>query len=389
LPPPEFRAELVEGYYLGIVQESFGASLTGARLVRVQVLEVLSEGAARIQLGPKAPARLKEGEFLLLVRPKDSTTVQLKQIPDLVLLEEGAAPGEKSDAAQRAQLAKAANNLKQIGLALYNFHDTYGHFPPAVIMGPDDKPWHSWRVLLLPFLEEAELYNQYKFDEPWNGPNNKKLLEKMPAVYADPIHGENNKEFLTHYCAVTGEEAAFSADGAKFDGKDLNLGELDGPSVREFTDGTSNTILVGSVAPEAKIPWLKPDDVKLTEKFPGLGKKGGFAAPHKMAEGSAGLFLRADGSVIGLLDTVDEDSFRVIATKQGGEFIDWGAIPTVAVGGGPGQPGTAPVIYIETTEKGPRATLVMEAVEGMGVEPNQHRPQIAPQPAREAMKKPR
>src|SRR5262245_42706847 len=70
--------------------------------------------------------------------------------------------------------------LKQFGLALQNYHDTYGSFPPAFVLGPDGRPWHSWRVLILPFMECDPLYREYRFNEPWDGPNNRKLLAKMP-----------------------------------------------------------------------------------------------------------------------------------------------------------------------------------------------------------------
>ena len=58
-------------------------------------------------------------------------------------------------------------NLKQIAIALHNYHETHGSFPPAVTYDANGRPAHSWRVLILPFLENADLYKQYRFDEPW------------------------------------------------------------------------------------------------------------------------------------------------------------------------------------------------------------------------------
>src|SRR5207248_2869881 len=66
--------------------------------------------------------------------------------------------------------------IKQIGLALLNYHDTYGSFPPAYVADATGKPIHSWRVLILPFMEQSSLYNAYSMAEPWDGPNNRKLL---------------------------------------------------------------------------------------------------------------------------------------------------------------------------------------------------------------------
>jgi hypothetical protein len=105
---------------------------------------------------------------------------------------------------------------------MHNFHDTHKQFPPAAIFGPDGKPWHSWRVLLLPYLEQIALYDQYRFDEPWDGPNNKKLLAAMPPVYRDPLYGEDQGHF-PHYAVVTGPETmavrgTVSLDGAPVEG---------------------------------------------------------------------------------------------------------------------------------------------------------------------------
>jgi hypothetical protein len=77
------------------------------------------------------------------------------------------------------------NNGRQIALALerYRARNKSDSYPPAYIVGPDGKPWHSWRMLILPDLEQHELYNKYNFDEPWDGPNNRMLWDQMPAIY--------------------------------------------------------------------------------------------------------------------------------------------------------------------------------------------------------------
>ena len=60
-------------------------------------------------------------------------------------------------------------------MAVANYHETFGSFPPAFVNGPDGTPWHSWRVLILPYLQQQKLYESYNFAEPWNGPNNRTL----------------------------------------------------------------------------------------------------------------------------------------------------------------------------------------------------------------------
>lgn len=380
LPPPGFSIELTEGYYIGIVSEKYGAGLAGAQLLRAQVTDVGEAGAVKLQVARSAAAAIKQGEFLVLFRPAGATTTMMKKLPDLAPIEAGPAPGAK-DEGNAKLLTQSSNNGKQIMLALHNFHDAFRHLPPAVVVGPDKKPWHSWRVMLLPFLDAADVYNQYKWDEPWDGPNNKKLLSRMPAIYADPVYGEN-KEHLTHYVAITGDDAAFSSDPIEFDGEEFNPVHFPGRSFREFTDGLSNTLMIGPVGPDRKIPWMKPEDIVVGDDFPELGKKGSFALPYKTERGDAGLFARGDGSVTTILEGVDMDLFRALVTIHGGEIVDWSEVPSVAIArAGP----TVPVLYIMGDAKKPIARLSMEPAPVMPAPLNLLAPpQAVPAPARPA-----
>lgn len=105
------------------------------------------------------------------------------------------------------------NNLKQIALALYNYHDAYGCYPPAYVTDSTGKPVHSWRILILPYLEQQRLYNSYDFSEPWDGPNNIKLAAQMPRIFACDGVTTNGKG-LTSYLAITGEGTAFPGAGS-------------------------------------------------------------------------------------------------------------------------------------------------------------------------------
>jgi prepilin-type processing-associated H-X9-DG protein len=139
------------------------------------------------------------------------------------------------------------NQLKQIAIALHNFHDLNGSFPPAYMADANGKPMHSWRVLILPFTEEQALYRKYNFNEPWDGPNNSKLTAQVPAVYRCPGNVDNSSGNLeTNYFAVVGPETGW--------GK--NLGQ--------FTDGSSKTIMVIE-ATGLGINWMEPRDVTLDE----------------------------------------------------------------------------------------------------------------------------
>jgi hypothetical protein len=151
----------------------------------------------------------------------------------------------------------------------------------------------------------------------------------------------------------------------------------------------SNTLLVGPVGPDRKIPWMKPDDIKVDDKFPQLGEKGSFALPYKNDKGKYGPFLRCDGSVVGILDSIDNDSFRALLTRHGGELI--GDYPAVNPSPGGGQ-GT-PVIYIINDGKETVARITMEAPESVpetgpgGASPPNVPPQRPSPPGAPATKK--
>lgn len=194
-----------------------------------------------------------------------------------------------------AQRAQAMNNLKQIELAMFIYHDQHNHFPPAVVLGPDGKTPHSWRVELLPHLEQEPLYNQYKMDEPWDSENNKKVLAQMPAVFRDPSGDPNSLD--TFVFVLTGDSTMFPADKAI--------------SVVDVTDGTSNTIM--TVEAKRTVPWTKPEDIAYdpARPMPKLGglRPGGFLAGF------------GDGSVRFITETIGEQTLRALFTRAGGEAI--------------------------------------------------------------------
>lgn len=155
-----------------------------------------------------------------------------------------------------------SNNLKQIGLALYNYHDTYGTFPPAVIPDEEGKPMHSWRVLILPFIEEEDLYQQYNFDKPWDDPENLKLVERIPEVYALPYPAEDQPEGLTTYLAISAKGTVLGTTEAS------RLEDIAQPTVMAID------------AEHHPIPWTQPIDIAPEqvhvdpERIIGLSKEG-------------------------------------------------------------------------------------------------------------------
>jgi hypothetical protein len=173
-----------------------------------------------------------------------------------------------SPARQASQRIRCMNNLKSIGLALHNYYDTYGSFPPPYLPDKEGRPMHSWRVLILPYLDQQALYEAYDFDEPWDGPNNRKLAESMPVCYACPAHDPATlAPGHTCYHAVTGGETAWSEDQPRI--------------FKDFPDGTSHTILV--LEGSHDIPWMAPIDADL-EKGIGLLSSAPRNAPHRIED---------------------------------------------------------------------------------------------------------
>src|SRR5262245_59728137 len=93
-------------------------------------------------------------------------------------------PGPTWPSSTPAHRRTSQNNLKMVRLAMHNFHDAMGRFPAATAYAKNGKPLLSWRVAILPYIEEDALYRQFKLDEPWDSPHNKKLIAKMPKIYA-------------------------------------------------------------------------------------------------------------------------------------------------------------------------------------------------------------
>jgi prepilin-type processing-associated H-X9-DG protein len=143
------------------------------------------------------------------------------------------------------------NNMKQIALALQGYHRANGCFPPAYLADRSGKPIHSWRVLILPYVEGAgPLYKQYNFSEPWDGPNNKKLLARRPKAFACPGEDEANPQGATEttYIAVVGANAAWQGERPR--------------TLGDFRGAGSETIMLVE-ATEAGIQWTEPKDLSL------------------------------------------------------------------------------------------------------------------------------
>ncbi len=171
--------------------------------------------------------------------------------------------------------------------------------------GPQKSIPYSWRVALLPYLEQAPLYRQYNFDEPWDGPRNRKLLEKMPAVYSVPgADGNPVSSSITSYFVFSGETTALG-------GRARKDGSFPGNGIADMTDGASNTILV--VERRADVPWTKPEDIPFDVDGP-LPELGGFSPNVFHA-------LFADGSVHTIQKALNPITLKALITRNAGEVL--------------------------------------------------------------------
>jgi hypothetical protein len=205
----------------------------------------------------------------------------------------------------RWRRTECASHLRQIALALHEYHQAYGSLPPAHVDGPDGKPMHSWRVLLLPFLHYDKLYRQYNFKEPWNSPHNTRLANRIPHEYRCPAAREEKLSSVTNYVAVVGPATAWpGSKGVRF---------------QDIKDGTSDTILLVEIA-DSTINWMEPRDMRFDRAVMGVNvdHRHGISSHHR---GGANVSL-ADSSGRFLPDSVSPAALRTLLTLADGQTID-------------------------------------------------------------------
>lgn len=197
---------------------------------------------------------------------------------------------------ESARRAVSKLNMKHIALAMFIYHDIYGKLP-ADIMSADGKPLLSWRVAILPYIEERALYEQFKLDEPWDSKHNLPLLEQMPDILRSPhvLDGSNN----TLYLRVIGAGTAFE------NGKSLTLDDV--------TDGHGNTIAVVEANLDKAVPWTQPADLAVDLEAP-LADLGKLRSDVFLA-----LFL--DASCHPVPTRINPETIKHLFTIKGGETL--------------------------------------------------------------------
>ena len=198
------------------------------------------------------------------------------------------------------------SNLVRIGMALRAYEADHGTLPPAYIPDPSGKPMHSWRVLILPYLDEQGLYSRYDFNEPWDGPNNTQLTSHMPDVYGCPADPDAHTLGETSYMVITGSETFFPDDNAT--------------SINRAQDDLTTSILVVETQVTG-VTWLNPRDLKADRMQ--YVVNGGFGQEMGSHHLEGAHVLLADGTVLFLDDATPADYVEGMATMSGNEPIPW------------------------------------------------------------------
>ena len=197
-----------------------------------------------------------------------------------------------------ARRTQCKNNLKTIALALHNYHDVYAAFPPAYTVDENGQRLHSWRTLILPWLEHSDRHQKIDLSKPWNHPSNAEAFKTTPDFYRCPSF--ELPADSTTYLAVVGENACFHPTKPR--------------AISEITDGTSNTLMVIEVPVKQAVPWMSPQDADeqmllMISQRDELAHTGGVQA------------ALADGSVRFLSATMNPETRRAVISINGEEVI--------------------------------------------------------------------
>jgi hypothetical protein len=262
-------------------------------------LSQISQHLAKIPFVKELAPNLSKATALLMPSVDgDKLVLTLnQQKKDINIIIDSIAP-LLEEARDNARQATSRNNLKQIGLAMHNYHDANREFPAAAIYSKDGKPLLSWRVALLPMMEQNKLYEQFHLDEPWDSPNNRKLIDKMPPVFRSP-KSKLKEQGKTNYVVPVGPGTAF--------------GNPEGTQIKEILDGSAHTVMAVEVDDAHAVIWTKPDDLPYD--------------PNKPAKGLGGMYknvfiaLFCDGAVLAITLSRPDDELRSIFSINGGEPV--------------------------------------------------------------------
>ena len=201
-------------------------------------------------------------------------------------------------AREAARRASCSNNMHQIGIALHNYEAVYKQLPPAYTVDKNGQPLHSWRTLILPFMEENSLYSAIDLNKPWNDPANAVLQSSVVPAYSCPSSAIDPK--MTTYQVVVDPSSAFTGpQGRKFS---------------DFQDGLANTLIVVETGRSQAVHWAEPKDMDL-QSFMNAASTADFA--HHGGQH----VLMADAALHFLRTSTDANTRKAMTTRNGGEIV--------------------------------------------------------------------
>jgi hypothetical protein len=270
------------------------ADADAAAATRVMFVELLKLGKTTIATNGLDPKSLPQLETAIgLLTPKQAGDRLSWQVSDdaLVQVVRPLITQMQGNASQ----AQSANNLKQLGLAMWNYHQVHKHFPTG-IRDKQGKLMLSWRVQILPYVEGDRLYKQFKLDEPWDSVHNLPLAMRMPDVFRSP--GSKAAPGKTSYLGPTGKGLFF----------DRSVAER---KFHDITDGSSNTIMLLNVDDDHAVTWTKPEDIDIDSKESLRGLGGNPTGRFQAVFG--------DGSIHTISRKIGADFYKLL-TIDGGEL---------------------------------------------------------------------
>ena len=210
-----------------------------------------------------------------------------------------------SQARTAARTVQSKNNLKQIGLALHNYHDVYGMLPPGGIYTKNNEPYNAWMTSLLPYVEQANLYNDIDFNQPWTASQNQLVFRTKVVSFLNPNLGPE----------VSSVGGGFGA--SHYAGNSQVLKKNGSIKISDIVDGTSNTFLAGEVS-GGFMAWGDPENRR--DPANGFG-----TAPNQFggpANGRGGVnMLMADGTVRFISENIDPQTLKALASPAGKEPV--------------------------------------------------------------------
>lgn len=200
-------------------------------------------------------------------------------------------------AREAARRMSCSNNVKQIALALHNYHSVNGSLPPAYTVDENGQPLHSWRTLILPYMEYGWLYDQIDLSKPWDDPVNIRFSEMPIPTFSCPSTSINGTA-LTCYQLIDDPRAImYRSEDRRFS---------------EVSDGLADTLMIVECSEEDAVPWMKPQDLPASRFLNPVG------SPNHSGGANAAF---GDGSVRFLSESLDSQAREALLTRDGADIV--------------------------------------------------------------------